>query len=658
MNIRIFSPVQWVCMCLTVVFAAASPAQDLFPRPVELQPDIDFWVKVYTEVDTSSGFIHDANDVTVIYETLQLADDYHADKKSIKAALARHSKTLRRLAANPSIELTAEEQRVLLLWGEDADGVRLRKAAGNVRFQRGQSDRFRRGLARSGEWNAYIDSVLAEKGLPRELGVLPHVESSFNPDAYSSAGAAGIWQFTRSTGRRYLQVDYVVDERMDPFAATNAAAQLLEHNYQLTGTWPLALTAYNAGASRVRRASKQLGTTDIAAIVRDYKGRSFGFASRNFYLLFLAALEVSSDPDRYFAPFQSASPVSYAEIEMPNYLLVDSLVRAFNTDFDLLKRHNRALLDPIWSGKKRIPQGFTLRIPSDSIVGNPAELLAAIPAEERFSEQTPDLFHTVVRGDTVSGIAHRYGHSIRDVASMNGLNRRYQIRIGQVLRLPLEGSIVVAQTGPVSPTLVQISFQEAAPNRVADSASGSVEVALYEPAEEVPALAGSLVALETGAGNSAGELLPSETGMALLADPSDYTVADDHSIEVQASETLGHYAEWLDIRASQLRRLSARRYGRPVVIGHRLKLDFSKVSPREFERRRVAYQSDLQQAFFMVWHIRATHTHVIAQGESLWELTRRQYKVPMWLLRQYNPDLDPDRVRPGMTIVIPELAKA
>ena len=95
MNIRIFSPVQWVCMCLTVVFAAASPAQDLFPRPVELQPDIDFWVKVYTEVDTSSGFIHDANDVTVIYETLQLADDYHADKKSIKAALARHSKTLR-----------------------------------------------------------------------------------------------------------------------------------------------------------------------------------------------------------------------------------------------------------------------------------------------------------------------------------------------------------------------------------------------------------------------------------------------------------------------------------------------------------------------------------------------------------------------------------
>ena len=147
------------------------------------------------------------------------------------------------------------------------------------------------------------------------------MESSFNPEAYSKAGAAGIWQFTRSTGRRYLHVDYVVDERMDPFAATVAAAQLLEHNYQLTGTWPLALTAYNHGASSLRRASKQLGTTDIATIVRDYKGRSFGFASRNFYLSFLAALEVSSDPERYFAPYQGASPVPYLEVELPDYLL-------------------------------------------------------------------------------------------------------------------------------------------------------------------------------------------------------------------------------------------------------------------------------------------------------------------------------------------------
>jgi len=641
---------------MTFVLAATTSAEDLFPRPSELQADINFWVKVYTEIDTSSGFIHDADDVSVIYETLQLTGNYRAEKKQLKAAVARHSATLRHLAANPSQQLNAEQQRVQLLWGKSASSARLRKAADSVRFQRGQSNRFRQGLVRSGEWNTYIDSVLADRGLPPELAILPHVESSFNPKAYSSAGAAGIWQFTRSTGRRYLQVDYVVDERMDPFAATVAAAQLLEHNRQLTGTWPLALTAYNHGASSMRRASAQLGTTDITTILRNYKGRSFGFASRNFYLSFLAALEVSSNTERYFAPFKSAGPIPYAEVELPDYLLVDSFAKAFNTDLDLLKQHNRALLEPIWRKKKRIPQGFTMRVPRDRIVGSPAQLLAAIPAEERFSEQTPDLFHTVVRGDTVSEIATRYGHNIRDVASMNGLNRRYQIRIGQVLKLPLEGSIVVAVSTPSSTQAVAATTKT--PPQPSTVSTGISEEAIVYDTAHTPAQEASMAQTESSAGNMAGELTQGGSGLELLADPSNYTVAADQSIEVQASETLGHYAEWLDVRASKLRQLSARRFGRPVVVGHRLKLDFSQVSPQEFERRRIAYQSDLQQTFFMAWHIRATHKHVIAQGESLWALTRQQYKVPMWLLRQYNPDLDPDRLHPGMVIVIPELVKA
>ena len=99
-------------------------------------------------------------------------------------------------------------------------------------------------------------------------------------------------------------------------------------------------------------------------------------------------------------------------------------------------------------------------------------------------------------------------------------------------------------------------------------------------------------------------------------------------------------------------------YGRPVVIGHRLKLDFSRISQDEFERRRLIFQKELQQSFFMAWQIRSTRQYVIAEGESLWVLTRRQFKIPLWLLRQYNPDLDPDRLRPGMVIVIPELVEA
>ena len=106
-----------------------------------------------------------------------------------------------------------------------------------------------------------------------------------------------------------------------------------------------------------------------------------------------------------------------------------------------------------------------------------------------------------------------------------------------------------------------------------------------------------------------------------------------------------------------MRRLNNRRYGRPLVIGQRLKLDFSRVTPEEFERRRVAYQKDIQQAFFMKRHIAGTREHVVASGDSLWELTRAEYQVPLWLLRQYNPELDPNRLRPGMVLVIPVMKK-
>ena len=170
----------------------------------------------------------------------------------------------------------------------------------DIRFQLGQADRFRSGLIRSGAWETHIAETLANLGLPAELAVLPHVESSFNPRAYSKVGAAGLWQFMRSTGRRYMRIDAAVDDRLDPFRSTEAAAQLLAYNYRVLGSWPLALTAYNHGTAGVRHAKETLATDDIVRIVRSYTSRTFGFASRNFYVSFLAALEIDRNPRAVF----------------------------------------------------------------------------------------------------------------------------------------------------------------------------------------------------------------------------------------------------------------------------------------------------------------------------------------------------------------------
>jgi len=92
--------------------------------------------------------------------------------------------------------------------------------------------------------------------------------------AYSKYGAAGVWQFMRGTGKRFMQVDYVIDERLDPITATDAAARLLRENYGMLGTWPLALTAYNHGGAGMKRAVNKLGTSRIDVIVERYQSRA------------------------------------------------------------------------------------------------------------------------------------------------------------------------------------------------------------------------------------------------------------------------------------------------------------------------------------------------------------------------------------------------
>lgn len=113
-----------------------------------------------------------------------------------------------------------------------------------------RKDRFRDGLIRSGAYIDEIKRIFRSQGLAEDLAYLPHVESSFNPKAYSKFGASGMWQFTRSTGKHYMKVGYTIDERRDPIISSHAAAKLLRHNYQKLHNWPLALTAKASSSDR------------------------------------------------------------------------------------------------------------------------------------------------------------------------------------------------------------------------------------------------------------------------------------------------------------------------------------------------------------------------------------------------------------------------
>src|SRR5690606_33962457 len=199
------NPLPWLCLLLvTAIASTAAAPEENFPRPKQLEAAIKFWTRVYTEVDTRGGFIHDSERLDVVYETVRDTPSEAARRRQVDAAVRRYRDILTKLGRGTRDGLSAEDRRVLELFPEGTSNAAFRAAAGRLRSQLGQADRFKAGLIRSGLWREYILDVLARHGVPSELVALPHVESSFDPTAYSKAGAAGMWQFTRSTGLRYM----------------------------------------------------------------------------------------------------------------------------------------------------------------------------------------------------------------------------------------------------------------------------------------------------------------------------------------------------------------------------------------------------------------------------------------------------------------------
>lgn len=727
--------------------AVAQNASD-FPRPESLEPAVQFWIRVYTEVDTQSGFLHDAEHLDVIYTALPL------DRKQIEAKREAIKAALTVLSTGKRSGLSAEEQQVLALWPANVSNQTLKIASDNVRWQLGQSNRFLAGLRRSGAYREHIQKVIAAKNLPPQLVVLPHVESSFNPGAYSSAAAAGMWQFTRATGQRFMRIDHIVDERMDPYIAAEAAMSLLEYNYRVLGTWPLALTAYNHGAGGIARAVREMGSSNIEDIVANYKGRRFGFASRNFYAQFLAVNEVEERAESFFGKVDYNPAPNFTELATDAYIDAEVFARSANISLAQLKADNPALRPVVWEGQKRIPRGFKMKLRDATVT--PQGLLASIDGDYKFVVQTPDVAYTVVRGDSLSAIARRFNTSVSRLVALNQLTSSHRIQIGQRIllpqdetslaaqsqRAPADGIYTVARGDTVStiarrfsvgetallrlngiedshriypgqelrlPGLYAAQPQLVATERAPASLVDAVEVAAVEDETERDVdSADSFIAqssptpseIERGAPVAAVELgseaeamqaseaftgelalvdeaavdidavaeevatatsdttpveSDAELAEALSADPADYSVASDDSIEVQATETLGHYADWLAVRAWDVRRLNGMAYGDPVIVGKRLTLGFTKVSRPEFERRRKDYHSTLQREFFAQYRIRDVEEYTIRRNENIGTIARNRYSAPLWLVRQYNPELDFNRIQIGQKVVFPLL---
>ncbi len=637
------------------------------PRPPQLERDVQFWIRVYTEIDTNAGFLHDQYALGVVYDTLHFAPNTTPAERERQVDQARehYSAALRRIAEAADAPLSADDQRIKDLWGAETTPARLRSAIDDIRFQLGQADRFRAGLIRSGAWETHIAETLANLGLPAELAVLPHVESSFNPAAYSKVGAAGLWQFMRSTGRRYMRIDSAVDDRLDPFRSTEAAAQLLAYNYRVLGSWPLALTAYNHGTAGVRHAKESLGTDDIVRIVRSYTSRTFGFASRNFYVSFLAALDIDRNPDKYFGALQRQSEARFQEVQVPAYVPMATLERALKIDAERLRGLNPALLRSVWDGQQRVPKAYRLRLPLDGTPWTRDLLAQRLSPAEMYTGQSGPPRYRVQRGDTLATLADRYGVSAETLARLNHLRTSARLHAGSTITVPEAQPVTVAAAATPAPAAPTATAPARTPTITIEPASpgGAVspDVAQRESAEDAAAAARSRIAatspqpVSAAQAEALGPALGPVADAEQSADPNDYSVGHDDTIRVAGDETLGHYSDWLSVSTQHVREINRFKFRRPVLIGQRIKLDFRKVSREAFEAHRREYHRQLQAAYFAAHRIVGTEVYIARPGDSLWTLTQHTAQMPMWLVQQYNPDVDLADLRAGTQIVMPRV---
>jgi membrane-bound lytic murein transglycosylase D len=453
-------------------------------------------------------------------------------------------------------------------------------------------------------------------------------------------------------------------------------------------------------------------------IVRDYHSPSFGFASRNFYVSFLAALSIAEDPERYFGPLERGREAPFHELKMTTAANIETLSRTLGIERETLRGLNPALRPLVWSAQRPVPAGYVLRLPasasrwtSESLaqrlaaprsvtvadnapsagspgVGTPSastararpvlSLLASTathPAVQQIIAPPPPVaappvaappvaatlppaatlqsaidgannglassYYLVQDGDTLASIASLTGVSAAKLMALNSMPDPDFLSDGQRLRL--------LAAVPEPETVTTAANLESAKAAVVESQQDQQAVAAEE---KLSARAEPVSAAQAQAEGP--QLVPGSAGPE-SPDPVDYSIAADGSIRVVAAETLGHYADWLGVPAARLRSLNSLRGRTPVNMGRRVKLEFSHSTRAQFEERRRDYHQRLQAAYFASHRIAGTEIYIARRGDSLWSITQRNVKVPIWLLQQYNPDLDFGDLRPGTQIALPQV---
>ncbi len=575
-------------------------SDDKWSYDKSLTPDIQFWKEVFTQYKTNQYILHDAENLSIIYKIVTFdstISEYDREKqlerikKEIKSILLRYAN-----GRDSTGDQSFLERHIWKKYVNVKKPLIYKRAANQIRAQQGMQESFVAGLERSLIYIPIMKGIFRNNGLPEELAYLPHIESSFNPLARSKAGAAGMWQFMRSTARRYMKVNRIIDQRYDPIISTQAAAELLQYNYEQTGDWGLAITAYNFGLAGIKKAIKKYGP-DYLKVRESFNHRKFKFASRNFFPEFLAVIEIVEEYRKYFPDINPIHLKPSMRYQLKAYIALPQLVKQLQISMSEFKYLNPIFTHRAIKGWIKVPTGYWVNLPLESNLAkldsyfrkNQLELTEKIRASNRILKGS----HSEIVGETAKP---QGPHEIDKV----------------------EESLTLKKPGVVS---------EASMNPF--PLSDWERAIIYTSKKDIISI-----------DNIKNEL------------STIFRIKNNYII-VFANETLGHYADWLKMSLSSLQRINHLGRRRIIYQGQKLKLDFRRVSREEFQEKRLNYHIQLIMSLLDQKELVNLIDYEIREGESVWELAKYKYQVPLEVIQYYNLQTDINRLYPGDIVRIP-----
>ena len=358
---------------------------EAFTVPAELARRFNFWRRIYGLWAKDQYVLHSSEFPELIFEIMDASKIYKSDFLGREAQAERYVSQVGRLRRAKYRELLLqlhskrkmdvsqlrpELQRIAKLFDHIKDPAKYAKAAYSLRFQRGQRDFIAQGLTVGPKYLEAIEPAFVAQGVPKELSRLAYIESSFNLSALSKVGASGVYQIMPETGRQYLKMTTGIDERNDPIKAAHAAAKLLRMNYEILGSWPLAVTAYNHGVGGLKRAVRATGTTDLGYMVHNYSNPQFQFASKNFFCGFLAILATLDDREKLFPDVLPVEPLKFQTVKLARSVSVKEAAKRHDMTLDQLLALNRDIQRSHARSGGMLPRGYVLKVPQ----GLPAEI--------------------------------------------------------------------------------------------------------------------------------------------------------------------------------------------------------------------------------------------------------------------------------------------